>query len=155
MSMNDSLVVQFEKILQPRLKRVNDAVGTQVADLFIDRMKSNALSGKGFGNDQFDSTYHSRSHRAARKKQGLQTSRVTLGMKQRRIENTQVTTTGGSKGETVITHAEMGDVFKMHHTGTAAGNYMRSIWPKSVESIPESLKNRVKETVSEVLRGEK
>lgn len=149
-----TLEIQFENIIQPRIDRLNETVGRQVADVFEEKMKQNTLSGRGFGNDEYDSSY-SQSHRSERRRQGLQTSRVTLRMKNRRIENTIVETTGGKSGQTTIRHAEMGDIFKMHHTGRAMGGKVRSIWPKTPESIPQPVKNRVKELIAEGLRGQK
>jgi hypothetical protein len=145
---------QLGKSLKEKTMDINKKVGKDVAKLFEDEMKLNTQQGRGFGQDQYDSTY-SPSHRKERQRRGLQPDRVDLRMKHRRIERTVVETTAGSNGSTTIKHAEHGDIFKLHHTGRAKGGKVRSIWPKSPESIPEKIKLRVKELVGEAMSGKK
>jgi hypothetical protein len=145
---------QFKKIIKPRLDNVQKQVGNEIGELFANQMKSNTESGQGFGTDPYNNSY-SRSHRNARRKQGLQVSNVDLRYKNSRIDSTQVQTTGGKGGSTSIRFTDGGDIFKMHHDGTAKGNKTRSIWPKSPQSIPKSLTTEIKTVVGEVLRGQK
>jgi hypothetical protein len=145
---------QFKSILKPRLDDVQKRVGDRVGELMADEMKSNTQAGHGFGNDPYDGNY-STSHKNARRKRGLQTTNVDLRYKNSRIDSTQVQTTGGAGGSTSIRFTQGGEVFKMHHDGSAKGNKTRSIWPKTPESIPKNLKSEIKTVVGEVLRGQK
>lgn len=147
-----SMEAQFEEILKPRLASMQAKAGDKVAGLFEKQMKLNSNQGKGFGNDDYDAEY-SESHANARRRKGLQTGRVDLRMKTRRIEQTRVQTTGGSKGKTSIRFNDGGEIFNYHDKGTAKGSKTRSIWPKSPESIPASITNNVKALIAEVLRG--
>lgn len=138
---------QFSRIIEPRVKSLQQKAGGRVAQIISNKMKQNVEAGKGFGTDEFDSTY-SESHARARKKKGFNTSRVNLKMGQRRINQTQVETTGEAS---TISFPDGGDIFKLHHKGTAKGGKIRSIFPKSPQSIPDEITENVKEIVQGVL----
>ncbi len=148
------LATQFRLTIQPRLDRVSQAVAGEVANIFEKQMKQNTMDGRGFGNDEYNSTY-SESHRRARKRKGVQTGRVDLRYDKRRIEQTRIETTSGKKASATIRFADGGEIFKMHHTGRAKGGKIRSIWPKTPRSVPDSIKDQIKGMVGEVLRGKK
>lgn len=138
---------QFSRIIEPRFKDLQKNAGGRVAQLISNKMKENVEAGKGFGLDQFDSTY-SESHAKARRRKGLNSSRVNLKMGQRRINQTRIETTGDSS---TVSFPDGGDIFKLHHKGTAKGGKIRSIFPKSPESIPEEITSKVKEIIQGVL----
>lgn len=146
-----SMQEQFADILLPRLGKMNEKAGQDVAKLFSARMKENTRQGIGFGSDPYDSSY-SKSHRRVRRKKGLQTGRVDLRMDKRRIERTTEQTQGK---QTNIRFVEGGDIFNYHHKGTARGGKTRSIWPKSPASVPDVLLQQTKEKIHEVLSGQK
>jgi len=147
-----SMEAQFKEITKPRINSITQKAGKEVAGLFEEQMKANTQVGTGFGADPYNNDY-SQSHRKRRKKLGLQTQNVDLRMKNSRIDQTKVQTTGGKKGVTAISFQSGGDIFQLHHTGNAKGNKIRSIWPKSPESIPKTLTSKVSDIVAEVLRG--
>lgn len=154
MSEQPDLATQFNLIIKPRLDRVSKEVAGKVAKIFDKQMKQNTRDGRAFENDEYNSTY-SDSHKRARKRQGVQTGRVDLRFKERRIEQTRIETTGGKRASATIRFADGGDIFKMHHTGRAKGGKIRSIWPKAPESVPDTIVAQIKNMVGEVLRGQK
>lgn len=138
---------QFANIIEPRMKSMQEKAGGKVAQLISNQMKVNVEAGKGFGRDEFDSSY-SDSHRDVRRRKGLSTGRVNLKMGRRRINQTQIETTN-QKSE--ISFSDGGRIFKMHHKGEAKGGKIRSIFPKSPESIPEVIVTEVKSILHKVL----
>jgi hypothetical protein len=152
MAEHPSLAQQFRGIIEKRGQDVSKKVSGDVAAIFEERMKDNTEQGRGFENDQYDSTY-SKSHTRARRREGLQTGRVDLRYKNRRIEETRVETTGGRRASATIRFSDGGDIFKLHHEGRAKGDKTRSIWPKSPQSVPDDIKRDAKRLVGEVLRG--
>ena len=149
-----SLAQQFSEHIRPITNKLSEKVSEDVAVILDKQMKENTQEGRAFGADPYDNSY-STSHRNARRKRGLQTGRVDLRYTQRRIEKTRIETTSGKQAKATIRFADGGDIFKLHHDGTAKGNKIRSIWPKSPESIPDHITQQVKQIVGEVLRGQK
>lgn len=149
-----SMAEQFSAIIKPRLDRVSKEVTREVANIFDKQMKQNTREGRAFGNDEYDSSYSS-SHKRARRRAGVQVGKVDLRYKERRIEQTNIETTSGKNTSATIRFAEGGDIFNLHHTGRAKGGKVRSIWPKTPESIPDTIKSQVKEMVGEILSGKK
>ncbi len=152
-----SLGEQFEAIIKPRIDKVNEQVAPKIAEDIAQRMKQNTLSGTAFGNDPYESSYQSASHRSKRRKQGLQVGTVDMRMGKRRIEQTKIEKVGGGKqgAEVQFQDADAAIIFNYHHKGTATGNHMRSIFPKSAESIPKETKVNAMKLVKEVLSGKK
>lgn len=147
-----SMADQFEEIIRPRLERAESEASQKVATRIDRQMKENTLAGGAFGADQYDSTY-SKSHKRARRKAGVQVEKVDLRYKRRTIENTRVEKTRGRGKGARISFNEGGEIFKMHHDGTAKGNKIRSIWPKTPESVPDSVRTEARQIVGRILRG--
>lgn len=147
-----SMSEQFDEILAPRLDRVQEVAGKKFAESIAEKMKENTDRGVGFGADEYNSTY-SKSHARVRRRKGLQVQRVDLRMSRRRIEQTRVTTTKGGAGSSAISFQEGGQIFKMHHDGSAKGGKTRSIFPKTPDSVPDDMKVKAKKDVLGVLSG--
>ncbi len=147
---------QFEEIIKPRMAKVNKEVAPGVASAIAEQMKRNSQAGTAFGNDEYESSYKSDSHKARRRKIGLQTQTVTMRMDSRRIEKTKVEKVGGGKRGAIVAFEdpEAGVIFNYHHKGTTYG-HTRSLFPKSVNSIPDKIKADAMKNVAEVLRGKK
>lgn len=148
------LYEQFDDIIRPRLNRVNNEAAKPVAEAVDKQMKENTEAGRGFGDDQYDSQY-SESHVKERKRLGYQTGNVDLRMGNRRIENTEVSQVGGERPGVKIRFNQGGRIFGYHHTGDAKGGKVRSIFPKTPESVPDDIYNMAKRIVGEVLKGQR
>lgn len=145
---------QFRDIIEPRLARIDSDVATPMAEQINDRMKENTSKGSAFGSDPYDAKY-SRRRKAQREALGLQVSHVDLRGVNRRIETAQVNTVGHGQPGVQISFARGGSIFKEHHTGTGPGKKVRSIFPKTEESVPDDIKDQAKTTLTEVLSGRK
>jgi hypothetical protein len=143
------LGTQLKAILEPRIAKVNEAVSGRIAEDINIRMKENTEDGRGFGNDIYINEYNAKY--AARR--GKKISPVTLRDQKKRIERYAVTT---SKSGAVIELKEdrdMAIIFGYHHTGNARGRKVRSIFPKTVASVPEDIRDLAVQLTAEVLRG--
>lgn len=153
----DQLRVYVAEKLHGRIQRLNTEVAPRVAEAIDTAMKQNTQSGKAFGNDRYDDTYTD-SYKKVRRRNGLNESPVTMRFKNKSIENTRIETTA-QQGSTIrFQDANKGKIFKYHHDGiqyTRAGLRMRSIFPKTDESIPAEIRQLTERLVSEVLRGDK
>ena len=145
---------QFRDIIDPRLQRINDDVARPMAEQINDKMKENTSQGTAFGADTYDAQY-SRRRKRERRAMSLQTSHVDLRARKRRIESAQVHTVGHGDAGVQIAFDKGGDIFKEHHTGRAPGNKMRSIFPKSIEAVPDQIINDTKQALSDILSGRK
>jgi len=148
------LAIQIAKDVNARLERLNLEVTPQIADALEREMKQNTARGTAFGSDRDDDTYTER-YKRKRERAGVPTAPVTLRFKSNRIENTRTETTG--KG-TIISFDDpkMGVIFKYHHDGidySKVGLRTRSIWPKSGDSVPPSIRDIAQRLIGEVLRG--
>lgn len=154
-----SLGEQFLDIISPRVEHIEARVTHPAAEAIDERMKHNTARGSGFANDPYDNTY-SESHAKERHRQGLggQRSPVTLRMHKRRIEDTDVgkAAGGAEKGTIRISfHDEdASKIFNYHHTGTAKGNKVRSIFPKAPESVPSDIIEGIQTNLTDLLRGQ-
>jgi len=151
----DQLRIYVAEKLQARLDKLNTVVAPKVAEAIDAAMKENTLSGRGFGNDRYDDTYVD-SYKKVRRRAGLNESPVTLRYKTKSIENTRIETTA-QQGSTIrFQDGNKGKIFKYHHEGiqySKAGLRMRSIFPKTDESIPAEIRQMTERLVGEVLRG--
>jgi len=147
--MTPDLGTQLKAILEPRIAKVNEAVSGRIAEDINTRMKENTEDGRAFGNDAYVNTYNAR-YAASR---GKAITPVTLRDQKKRIERYAVST---SKSGAVIELKEdrqMGVIFGYHHTGKARGGKVRSIFPKTVASVPEDIRDLAVQLTGEVLRG--
>jgi hypothetical protein len=133
----DRMFVQFDKIMKPRIARLNEAA-VRVADEIEDLAKKNSESGRGFGNDRYDKKY-STEYAKRRKSKGFQVEFVDLRRSQKRIETSRVTK---REDGALIDYQSGGRILKYHHDGITykdATNKMRSIFPKELKSIPKEV----------------
>lgn len=143
---------QFMDIIKPRIDRLNKEVADDVATLIMDDMLENTEAGRAFGNDPYEKEYSERSVRE-RSSMGLQTETVELRRGNNRIET--VNSKATNKGAT-ISFTQGGRIFKTHHEGLYSGQNrmpVRSIFPKTPESVPKDIHDNAFELVREVLRG--
>jgi len=149
---------QFANIIKPRMEKAIERGSVKIADMLSDQMQENTERGRGFGADPYVNVYHPQSVEN-RSRLGLQTGTVNLRRGNNRIEDTKVIYTKGSG--TVIKFEQGGGIFKEHHEGRPLsrpfnrGVPMRSIWPKSMESVPQDIVDDAKYFVLEVLSGGK
>lgn len=153
-----TIAKQFASIIRPRIERALERGSVTIANAITDQMEENTLRGRGFGADPYVNVYHPQSVED-RKRLGLQTDIVELRRGNRRIEDTKVVYTKGN-GAT-IRFMQDGIIFKEHHEGkplTRPFNRnvpMRSIFPKSKESVPDDIVDEGYQMILEVLRGTK
>ena len=155
--MTDTIDIQFDRIISPRIASLNQKATAPIADRIKDEMLINTSNGRGFGSDPYDNSY-SKSHKRRRVKEGLSVSSVNLRFKKKTLESVRVSpTSAGSNIEfatkTFTKHGE--HILKLHHTGEARGGKIRSIFPKKIESIPTQVKNIAQREGYEVLSGKK
>lgn len=143
------LGTQLVGILSPRLGRVNEVVAGRLAEDINDKMKENTQAGRGFGNDAYVNFYNPKY--AARR--GKPISPVILRDQKKRIERYEVTP--GKTGAVIQLKEDrdMAIIFGYHHTGKATGGKIRSIFPKTVASVPADVRDLAVELTGEVLRG--
>lgn len=142
-------------IINPRIESLDATVGVFVAETISDDMQENTLKGHGFGNDEYDNVYSELSIQE-RESMGLQTSTVELRRGNNRIEHTRIDT---SREGTVISFQSGGKIFKQHHTGkpytgtTNPNIPVRSIFPKTIDSVPTITREDAKTLTGVVLSG--
>lgn len=147
-----SLAIQIAKDVNARLDRLNLEVTPFIAAALEREMKQNTARGTAFGADRYDDTYTEK-YKRKRQRAGVPTAPVTLRFKTNRIENTRVETTG--KGSVIsFDDPKMGVVFKYHHDGidyARVGLRTRSIWPKTDDSVPPSIRELAQRLIGEAL----
>jgi hypothetical protein len=149
---------QFKDIITPRVAQALEKGSVRMANDISDQMMENTERGRGFGSDPYVNVYHPRSVEN-RSRMGLQTGTVNLRRGNNRIEDTKVVYTKGDGAK--ITFLQGGDIFKEHHLGKPLarpfnrGVPMRSIWPKSKESVPKDIIEDTQTYIHEVLSGGK
>jgi hypothetical protein len=150
---------QFDRIMQSRIESLTVKAGYPIAEEIAERMKQNTKEGHSFGNERYDTPYQRRYARK-RTRDGLQTSRVDLRTRNLRIERTTAPVTqfsGGTAGAE-IGFVDGGRIFKYHQDGITYRNglhRMRTIFPRSWESVPADIYERFKTLIVEVLSGRK
>jgi hypothetical protein len=151
-----TLADQLSAILDKRIPVAFEKGEVAMANMLSDQMEENTEKGIAFGSDPYDSVYRPLTVEL-RSAKGLQTGRVTLRETNHRIETTQVKSSKG-QGAT-IRFAQGGKIFKEHHLGQTVGTKtskelpIRSIWPKSHESVPKDIVIDTMTVVAEVLSG--
>ena len=147
-----SLGDQFADIINGKTPTVFETVAIYAADEIAERMKENSSIGRGFGDDEYDPVY-SEKYADWRAEQGLQTSVVELRAHEQRIERTRIEYTAGTGAE--ISFQEGGRIFRYHHEGIQypSGTKIRSIFPKTVGSVPPDLRAEVDQRVRAGLNG--
>jgi len=140
--------------INANLERLNLEVSPKIADAIAAEMKQNTSRGTAFGSDRYDNEYTER-YKAKRERAGVPTSPVTLRFRSNRIENTRTETTGN--GSVIkFDDPQMGVIFKYHNDGinySKVGNRTRSIFPKTGESVPQSIRDIASRLIGEVLLG--
>ena len=148
------LLLKISIDLNEKLAMLNQTATPQIADKIAEQMKQNSNTGKAFGNDRYDDQYAD-SYKKVRQRKGLGTSPVTLRATSKRIENTRIETTG--TGSTIsFADGKAGEIFKYHHDGIdyrKVGNRMRSIFPKSDQSVPQEIRDFASKLIGDILRG--
>lgn len=148
------LLLKISIDLNEKLAMLNQTATPQIADKIAEQMKQNSATGKAFGNDRYDDQYAD-SYKKVRQRKGLGTSPVTLRATSKRIENTRIETTGS--GSTIsFADGKAGEIFKYHHDGIdyrRVGNRMRSIFPKSDQSVPQEIRDFATKLIGDILRG--
>lgn len=154
-----TIAKQFASIIRPRVERAIERGAVTIANAISDQMQENTLRGRGFGADPYVNVYHPQSVED-RKRLGLQTDIVELRRGNKRIEDTKVVYMKGT-GNATISFMQDGIIFKEHHEGkplTRPFNRnvpMRSIFPKSKQSVPADIVDEGYQMVLEILRGTK
>jgi hypothetical protein len=140
--------------INANLERLNLEVTPKIADAIAAEMKQNTSRGTAFGSDRYDSKY-TELYKAKRKRAGVPTSPVTLRFRSNRIENTHTKPT--DNGSVIkFDDPQMGVIFKYHNDGivySKVGNRTRSIFPKTGESVPQSIRDLASRLIGEVLLG--
>lgn len=141
--------------INANLERLNLEVSPKIAEAIAAEMKQNTSRGTAFGSDHYDNKYTDL-YKAKRIRAGVPTSPVTLRFRSNRIEQTKPIV-GTNEGSVIkFDSSEMGVIFKYHHDGivySKVGNRTRSIFPKTGESVPQSIRDLASRLVGEVLRG--
>ena len=140
--------------INANLERLNLEVSPKIADAIAAEMKQNTSRGTAFGSDTYDNEYTDL-YKAKRERAGVSPSPVSLRFRSNRIENTRIETTG--KGSVIkFDDQKMGVIFKYHHDGidySKVGWRTRSIFPKTGESVPQSIRDLASRLIGEVLLG--
>jgi hypothetical protein len=146
------LAIQISQDINKRLEMLNRTVTPVIAEEIAQMMKDNSGTGKAFGADRYDDEY-TEPYKRKRARAGVATAPVTLRFKARSIESTRVETTG--TGSTIkFDDPNMGVIFGYHHEGidyARVGNRMRSVFPKTAESVPQSIKDMAARLIGEAL----
>jgi hypothetical protein len=146
--MQDSLAIQLQKSLAPRVAKLNTEVAPKIAEQIKDRALENTRNARGFSNDPYKETYSPNYKPVPRNK-----TRVDLRRKQKRIENMKIIAVGQRTGAVVgWSDREVELLFARHHHGVG-NNPMRSIFPRSPMSIPVDIQNNIIKLVGDLLRG--
>lgn len=140
--------------LNDKLATLNQIATPQIADKIDQQMKDNTATGKAFGNDRYDNQYVE-SYKKVRSRAGVGTSPVTMRFKSKRIEQTNIETTG--TGSTIsFADDKAGVIFKYHHDGIdykRVKERVRSIFPKSDQSVPQEIRDFATRIIGDILRG--
>lgn len=151
-----TLADQLMSLIAQRMPQAIMRGEIEMANMIADQMEENTENGRAFGDDPYDNIYAPMTVRE-RSRLGLSTGNVTLRKTNHRIETTMVSH-GKANGAT-IRFGEGGKIFKEHHIGqtvTAKASYaipIRSIFPKSIASVPEDIVIDTKMIIAEVLLG--
>lgn len=154
---------QLQAILEPRLREAVERGGKAMAEAMAEKMKENTLSGTSVAPGNYDNRYNEK----YAKRQGKSISPVTLRAGSRRIERTvgSVITAQGGKVEfensteranpKSKSSATIGEVFYMHHTGTARGEKPRQLFPYSDQHnlVPKDILADTIKIMTEALNG--
>lgn len=163
MPTSNSIGTQLINSLNHRAKRLYVA-SDYVAKAIDEQKNKNVSSGRGFGNDTFDTNYE-KSYIPVREKAGFQIKFTDLQMGRKRIRQTKVDS-DKTKNQSVISFygegrsqdVTFGVIAKYHHEGIRYrnGNFkVRSIFPKTLSSIPVFIHDLARRRGWEVLRGDK
>ena len=148
------LMIKIAIDLNDKLATLNQIATPQIADKIAEQMKQNSATGKAFGNDRYDDQYVD-SYKKVRSRAGVGTSPVSMRFKSKRIENTRIETSG--TGSTIsFADGKAGEIFKYHHDGIdykKIGTRVRSIFPKSDQSVPQEIRDFATKLIGDILRG--
>ena len=145
-----SLADQLISIIMRKSENL-DQVAEVVAKNIGDAMDLNSKSGKTFGNQEYNNTY---SQKYADKKKGGQLSPVTIRDEEKRIEQRVVGRDKAKKKATVFFQdQEFSIVLRYHHEGTAKGNKIRSLFPKTAKAVPFEIREIALKRAGRMLSG--
>jgi hypothetical protein len=151
-----TLADQLMNLLAKRMPTAIMKGEVAMANMISDQMEENTENGRAFGDDPYDNVYAPVTVRD-RTRLGLSSGNVTLRRTKHRIETTIVSHTKANGAS--IRFGQGGKIFKEHHIGqsvSAKKTYampIRSIFPKSMRSVPEDIVIDTKMIVAEVLLG--
>lgn len=146
---------QFKAIIERKAQGLGQA-SEEGARLISEQVKTNTLSGKGFGDDRYDNTYEPviRKRKNGSESVYQRPAPVIMRKSRRRIENQTVTITGQGKAQIRFADSEAGQIFRYHHEGIQyrkAGLKMRSLFPKKADNIQPDIKSAIQAKAHEVL----
>ena len=145
-----SLADQLISIIMRKSENL-DQVAEVVAKNIGDAMDLNSKSGKTFSNQEYDNTY---SEKYAKRVKGGQTSPVTMRNSDRHIEQRKTEKNKANKSAKVsFLNEEFGIIFRYHHEGTAKGNKIRSLFPKTAKAVPFEIREIALKRAGRMLSG--
>lgn len=131
---------------EKNLKQVAEQAAKEIAE----KVTEQSREGRGFGSDQYDNEY---SERYANRRKGGALSPVTLRDRATDIEDTTVTLGGPGEAQIRFANDEFARIARYHHEGRAGNsNKVRSIFPKTPESVPDDILTNIKRGVQNVLK---
>lgn len=145
----------FEDLVDTDFTRATFEVATEIKEKAI----QNASEGKAFGSDRFDRNYEP-DYARTRKSRGYQVAFTDLQMGAKRIRRMNVKRESDKAviefdREPVRNGVTFGMVANFHHEGIVYknGNFkMRSIFPKSIQSVPKEVHLEARKLAWEALR---
>lgn len=146
---------QFNKIISQRIKQAKIDISKSVCNDIMGKTVENVNKGVAFGSDRYDRKYQPRSIKD-RTSQGFQVSYVDLQRSNKRFQTISVKQ-NDSESHTIF-FQQGGNLFYNHHIGIdykSGKNYMRSIFPKTEQSIPNSVHKKAELVGSGVLNERK
>jgi hypothetical protein len=150
MGLNEDMPMgtQWAFIIGRRLRKLNEQAAPLVAEVVKDEMLVNTAEGHGFGNDVYVAKY---TPAYAKRRWDKKDSPVNLRDSDFSLETAHVSFDGIGG---LISFNSKGNIFRFHHDGTARGDKMRSIFPKTVRSLPKSVKLTALKEGRRVLSGQ-
>jgi hypothetical protein len=142
---------QWAVIIRSRIPKLNAFAAVQVAEVVKDEMLENTLQGRSFGDEVYEPDYSpAYAKRRVISPTFPQLSPVKLRNKDLSLETANVVFDGRGG---MISFVSKGNIFRYHHDGTAKGKKMRTIFPKRVQNVPQTVKLTAYRAGKAVLSG--
>lgn len=135
---------QFARIVTRKAEELGD-VAVEVMEEINEKAGKNTEASKGFGNDIYESDLSP----AYKKKSGKDFADMRGFTEE--IENTFARKSGKNKAVGGFVNTGSSRIFRYHHEGIATGGKIRSIYPKSAESVPGDIKNLAQKLTKKAL----